>query len=173
MRRPVGGAREIEVPAIALRRSGVPFREIAVRIGGAPWTAHAAVMRVLDRTLADPAESAGVLRTMELERLDALLAAVWPAAVAGDLPAVGMALRVAERRARLLGLDAPTRQELTGADGGRLSFVSPVRRLLVAPAADSCSTSGNRFWHDAGQRPSRRSPPCDGFLKRGKRRSHL
>jgi len=132
MRRPVGGAREIEVPAIALRRSGVPFREIAARIGGAPSTAHTAVIRVLDRTLADPAESAGVLRTMELERLDALLAAVWPAAVAGDLPAVGMALRVAERRARLLGLDAPTRQELTGADGGRLSFVSPVRRLLVA-----------------------------------------
>ena len=52
-----------------------------------------------------------------------LLAGLWPAAISGDVPSVGMALRVAERRARLLGLDAPTRQELTGADGGPLSFV--------------------------------------------------
>lgn len=41
------------------------------------------------------------------ERTDALLAAVWPAAMEGDPRAVGAALRVLERQARALGTDAP------------------------------------------------------------------
>ncbi len=116
-------ARDLEGDALALRRAGASFREIASQLGCSSTSAFRAVSRVLDRTMVELGESAAVLRAMELERLDALLAAVWPAAVAGDLPSVAMALRVAERRARLLGLDAPVRQELTGADGGPLSFV--------------------------------------------------
>lgn len=40
------------------------------------------------------------------ERTDALLAAVWPAAMSGDPKAVGAALRVLERQAKALGTDA-------------------------------------------------------------------
>lgn len=46
-------------------------------------------------------------RSIELEKLQGLEHAVMPKALAGDLPAVDRALRVQERRSRLLGLDAP------------------------------------------------------------------
>ena len=116
-------ARERELEAVGLRRQGLPYSAIAERLGVAKNTAHRLVVQSLDRTATALGESTAVLREIELERLDDLLAAVWPSAIAGDLPAVAMALRVAERRARLLGLDAPTRQELTGADGGPVTFL--------------------------------------------------
>ena len=47
---------------------------------------------------------------MESERLDALLAALWPAAMAGNCRAVDRCLSVMHRRAKLLGLDAPSRR---------------------------------------------------------------
>lgn len=117
------GARERELAAVGLRLQGLPYGAIAARLGTSRGTAHALVLRSLERTAGALGESAGVLREIEVARLDELLAGLWPAAISGDVPSVGMALRVAERRARLLGLDAPTRQELTGADGGPLSFV--------------------------------------------------
>jgi len=42
---------------------------------------------------------------LEQQRLDALQAGIWPKAMAGDSRAVEVALKVLERRARLLGLD--------------------------------------------------------------------
>jgi len=47
------------------------------------------------------------VRALELERCDRLQAAVWPAATQGDVAAVAAVLRIMERRARYLGLDAP------------------------------------------------------------------
>lgn len=47
------------------------------------------------------------------ERADALLAAVWPAAMAGDPRAVGAALRVLERQAKAMGTDAPEPLKVT------------------------------------------------------------
>jgi hypothetical protein len=52
-------------------------------------------------------EAAAQVRAMELARLDELTLAVWPAARGGDLSAVACVLRIMERRARLLSLDAP------------------------------------------------------------------
>ncbi|MDW8805617.1 hypothetical protein P1P68_12695 [Streptomyces scabiei] len=66
------------------------------------------VGQVLDEvreTIGDTARMDAAL--LAQERADALLAAVWPAAMAGDPRAVGAALRVLERLARALGTDAP------------------------------------------------------------------
>jgi hypothetical protein len=48
-------------------------------------------------------------RRHEAERLDELESAIWPNAMAGNLDAIDRCLAIMERRARLLGLDAPTR----------------------------------------------------------------
>jgi hypothetical protein len=45
----------------------------------------------------------------ELVRLTKLQEAVWRDAMAGDIKAVGMALRISDQRCRLLGLYAPTK----------------------------------------------------------------
>ena len=44
---------------------------------------------------------------MEMARLDALQLALWDDAMAGDVKAAGMVLRIIEQRSRLLGLDRP------------------------------------------------------------------
>ena len=58
-------------------------------------------------------------RAMELERLDATTAGLWPGIQEGSAAAVSAGVRVSERRSWLLGLDEPTatRTELTGSLG--------------------------------------------------------
>ena len=50
---------------------------------------------------------------LELERLDALTLAAWPRARAGDDRAIRVVLRIMQRRAKLLGLDAPLKSATT------------------------------------------------------------
>lgn len=91
--------------ALQLRAAGLSYRAIADQLGYAgPSGAFKAVISALDDTVREPARE---VRVLELERLDRLLAGVWEKATAGDIQAVAAALRVMERRARLLGLDAP------------------------------------------------------------------
>ena len=91
-------------------------------------------------------EEVGKLRAIELRRLDMMLKAVSPRAMRGDVKAIGAALRISERRAKLLGLDAPVRKECTGADGDPIAMMTDeelhreIHRLLtklgmVAPPA--------------------------------------
>jgi len=52
------------------------------------------------------------MRQTEGARLDRMQRAVWPAAISGDIKAGAQVLRIMERRARLFGLDAPTKVEV-------------------------------------------------------------
>lgn len=91
--------------ALELRKAGHSFERIAAHLGYASKSAaYKAVMAGLRATLQEPADA---VRALELERCDRLQAAVWPAATQGDLPAVAAVLRIMERRARYLGLEAP------------------------------------------------------------------
>lgn len=117
-------ARERELEAVRLRTAGQPYSSISLSLGIAKSSVHRAVTRAMARTATTLAEDAGVLRQIEIARLDALLAGLWPRATSGDVPAVHAALKVGERRARLLGLDAPARAEVTGAQGGPLEVAA-------------------------------------------------
>ena len=59
-------------------------------------------------------EPATQLRDMEVARLDRLLAAHWGKATKGDVNATRMVLTIMDRRAKLLGLDAPQKLDVTG-----------------------------------------------------------
>lgn len=100
-------ARERMKQALELRKAGATYDQIAQRLGyaasGAAYTAVATAIKDITRA---PAEE---LRTLELERLDALMLAVWNKAKAGDYKAVDTVLRIMDRRAKYLGLDAPVR----------------------------------------------------------------
>lgn len=69
------------------------------------------------RKRAQVAADAAELRAEEVSRLDAMLAGLWPDARRGHLGAVDRVLRLMERRARLLGLDAPEKKALGGLEG--------------------------------------------------------
>src|SRR5699024_2045667 len=63
-----------------------------------------------------PMQQADEMRTVELSRLDRLQRAVWGKAVKGDLQAVDRALKIIDRRSKLLGLDAPQQVQITAND---------------------------------------------------------
>jgi hypothetical protein len=95
--------------ALEARRDGWSYDEIADKItGGVRANAYRVVQNGLRRTLVEPALE---LRVLEQERLDALLRPVMLQAKDGNLRAVETALRIMERRARLLGLDLPAKGE--------------------------------------------------------------
>ena len=91
--------------ALELRKEGHSYESISEQLGYSTRSAsYKAVMRRL-REVDRPAVS--MLRELEVERLDAMLYAVWDNVLQGDTNAVTTALRISERRSRLLGLDAP------------------------------------------------------------------
>jgi len=101
--------------ALELRKGGASFPEIARALGyAAPAGAYQAVMSALRKTLKEPAEE---VRTLEVARLDAMLLALWAQVKQGNQGAIDKALKVEERRARLLGLDAPTKIAPTNPSG--------------------------------------------------------
>ena len=84
---------------------GATYEEAAKEAGYASRSgAYKAFWKAVEGREADAVEDH---RSLELARLDALQTAVWDAAMAGDVKAVGMVLRIIEQRSRLLGLDKP------------------------------------------------------------------
>jgi hypothetical protein len=62
------------------------------------------------------------VKQMQLARLDKMLTAIWKQVTSGNLQSIDRALKLEERRARLLGLDAPAKADLTS-DGKVIEFV--------------------------------------------------
>lgn len=91
--------------ALALRKTGMTYREIAEQVGYK--NRHICCRNVRAELRRIPKEEAAELRQLEMERLDALTEAVWKIAMDGDLKAVETALKLMERRSRMLGLDSP------------------------------------------------------------------
>ena len=77
----------------------------------------------LDRIRENVAEAAEQVRTLEAERLDKLFLAMYTQASKGNQGAVDRCLRIMERRAKLYGLDTPSKHEVTGADGNELNII--------------------------------------------------
>ena len=98
--------------AIALRMAGATIKQIADQLGYANESgAYKSIMRELETTAQSMGESTEAVRQLELKRLDQMQFPLWPSVIAGDQSAIGTALRIQERRASLLGLDAPKQIE--------------------------------------------------------------
>ncbi len=104
---------------IELRKRGWSFRRIAAAVGGrTKGSIRDEVRRYLANLAEQTAGMAGELRVLESERLDQYLLVIWEQIEQGHLGAIDRALKISARRAALWGLDAPTRQEHSGPDGG-------------------------------------------------------
>lgn len=118
-----GAILQRQLQALELRKQGLTYRDIGDKLSISYQQAHNDVNAELKRLATLTLESAEGLRQLELERLDMLIKGLEPMARVGNPRAVTAYLRVMERRAKLLGLDAPVRQEVTGADGGALEII--------------------------------------------------
>ena len=100
---------EREAEVVNLRRQGLTWDMISERVGYAsPSAAHFAYQRAARRIVQDGIED---IRKVEAERLDIAQAAIWGLVLNGDIPAVSALIRIQERRAKLLGLDQPFKQQ--------------------------------------------------------------
>lgn len=103
--------------AVRLRTEGLGYREIAAQLGfSSENAANKAVLALINRT---ETEAVGALRDLESLRLDHL----WRTTIRGieqsekaeqgvSAPLISAAVRISERRARLLGLDTAARVDL-------------------------------------------------------------
>lgn len=79
------------------------------------------VSRELDRLRNEIADSVESIIELEVQRLDAMLDKLWDRVENADEKAIDRVLRIMERRAKLLGLDAPTKQDFTS-DGKQITL---------------------------------------------------
>jgi len=130
-----------EIKVLELRRVGLTWVRIAEEVGYADHTgAYAAYKRAIKRTMQQPADE---LREQELDRIDRLQVAVWPAAMKGDTRAVLTIVRLMERRAKLTGLDMPIKieQDVTTWTGGD-TIDRAVKDLAALLTRDDATSTG-------------------------------
>lgn len=144
----------VDREAARLRSRGLTYPQIAAEMGCAVSNAYERVQRAI----ADlPTEDVAEARAIELAKLDdleqrtraileslpqrAVVVGTGPKAelVMVDDPTVNLhatqtMLRIAERRARLAGLDKPIRAEVSGPDGGPIVIEDADRAADVATA---------------------------------------
>jgi hypothetical protein len=98
-----------------MRIAGASFDDIAEALSYASRAgAHKAIMTAIESTLPEPVEA---VRQLELNRLDRLWLAVWPAALQGNPQAVEACLKIMKRRADFDGLDRAKKFEHAGPGG--------------------------------------------------------
>lgn len=149
---PTEAALQRQAEACRLRMRGLSYGAIAKELGYADASgARFAVQRALQVTVQEPADE---VRTLELERLDSMFRLtlqvaedMHPTVSAGkvlDVPdhtlrlaAVDRLLRIQERRARLLGLDAPQRVSVDAENLGR-EIGELLGALGVSGTHDNC-----------------------------------
>ncbi len=133
---------ERQAQALELRKAGVTYAQIAKTLGyKSPSGAQQAIETAMQNTVQEPADT---LRRLECERLDAMWRGLWALAVRGDAVAIARCLDIMARRAKLLGLDAPVKQELSGDTSLRVEYVNDWRGTVATtpPGADAGTPTG-------------------------------
>jgi hypothetical protein len=101
--------------ALELRTANHSYSVIGEKMGISKSQAHRLVMDGLADLDATVKEAAERLRALELLRCDALTLKLWPQSA--NPRVCDSILRIMERRAKLLGLDAPAKAEISGTTG--------------------------------------------------------
>lgn len=104
-------AAKIEADALLMRQQGYSYESISDALSLTIAQVSKAVRRGLARYRAEAKESARNIVELEVNRLDYLMQEALSHVRAGDLDGIAVALKVQERRSRLLGLDGAFKVE--------------------------------------------------------------
>lgn len=126
--------------AIEMRIAGHHWQDIADTLHYASkGAAHTDVTRALEQAVAELAIPLEGYRQLELDRLDTMQTALWPKVLSGDTKAIDTTLRLMDRRAKLLGLDAPQRMEVVTLDAVDAAIADLTRQLADRREAGEAS----------------------------------
>lgn len=146
---------EFRLRALDLRREGKNFRQIAAQLAaeGGPTSlsrAYDLVVEALNDLRTQCKEAAQDIRDIEIQRCDSMIEVLWlrlnatgagenakrPISARTAARLVDSILRIQDRKARYLGLDAPKRIEASGANGAPLlPTPTSIAIQLVEPGA--------------------------------------
>ena len=119
-----------ETESFTLRMAGASYQQIADQVGYAdPSGAYRAFNRALNRIIMEEPDE---MRLLELSRLDRIQIEIYRNATQGQLGAVDRYLKIAERRAKLMGIDAAERIEHGGIGGGPIQ----VKEVVIREPSD-------------------------------------
>lgn len=105
-----------QAKAMELRRMGYGYQKIADQLDCSVSTAYGYIKEALTETKQQIEGDALELKAEEISRLDGMLQGIWQEARKGNYGSIDRVLKIMERRARMLGLDAPVRASV-GGDG--------------------------------------------------------
>ena len=106
---------EKTLKALELRKRGLNYTQIGKKLGCNRSTACRYVLSELENLADKCREEAVHVRDLELQRLDDLYLIAYRAIIDGnDLAGIDRCLRIMERRAKLLGLDAAAKVDVQG-----------------------------------------------------------
>jgi hypothetical protein len=117
-----------QIEALELRRAGLGYIAIGARLGLGKSQAHRLVVAALKEAREQVSANADDLRAEEVSRLDAMLVGLWNQARNGGVSAIDRVVKIMERRAKLLGLDAPVKMAHGGDPGA-----PPVQMVSMTP----------------------------------------
>ena len=141
---------------IDLRKAGLTYEAISQQLDVTLTTCRKVVSEAMRRLLTVDRESLDEVLAIEVERTYTMLQAIWPKVLAGQERAIWAALKIQERRAKYLGLDAAERLDVSLTGGMTIQTDTPqsaaeeIRermaemrtRLLEAPG-DGVATNGH------------------------------
>lgn len=115
--------------ALQLRIGGATYEQIGVQLKLSTSTAHVLVVEALDELASKTVENAEQLRALELSRLDDMLAALNTRKDGNSPRAIDTKIRIMERRAKLMGIDAPSETVIIPGQGAGASDRDPIELL--------------------------------------------
>lgn len=125
-------AREAKV--VQLRRAKLDWTTIAAEVGvNSPQAAQRIFRRALERV---PAGQIDELRREDAEMLDRLHSAFWRDAMAGDVAAGALVLKIFEQKAKLLGEYAPVKTQVEVTDNTRQRITELIDKIRALPPTD-------------------------------------
>jgi hypothetical protein len=119
--------------------AGLTYREIAAVLGVSPALVCKDAKVIFERWKVETVSSRAEHVAIENRRLEIALSAIWPRVLKGHLPSIDRLVRIAERRAHLLGLD--------GMSGEHTSEGTQCVRDLFRQAQDETDAEWNGRCH--------------------------
>lgn len=99
------------IQSLELRKRGYSLRAIADALDVTAPTVQRDIEAMLKQLNDEAIKETALLREMELQRLDDMWKSLHKQIDGGNFGAIDRALKIMERRAKLLGLDAPTQNK--------------------------------------------------------------
>lgn len=94
-------------------KEGKTFRQIATENDVSPQTVSTDIKAFVEELKAEGLYHVEDFRIVQQERISAAINAIWPRVLDGKIDSINALVKLMERESRLLGLDAPTKVDIT------------------------------------------------------------